>query len=164
MKTELIYVELKSGYSDNGPAWIGYSSYSKSGATIYFNGLAFKSSKGQGIGANYYETTTGNEYWISGVKKNRQDRHWAGSGMILIDKPAIDKYLEIVGLKSLPKNIIPTELEPSKPSPVHHTKENESSTVEKQFVLGRRPIAKTMARFWRMRHNQEDAPDHEPVR
>ncbi len=33
----LRYIELKSGYSDNGPAWIGYVTPSKTGRTIYFN-------------------------------------------------------------------------------------------------------------------------------
>lgn len=123
---ELIYVELKSGYSDNGPAWIGYSSCSKTGTTIYFNGLAFKRLKGSGISGNYYETSTGDEYWISGVKKNRQDRHWAGSGKVLIDKAAIDEYLITVDLKALPKNLSPTELRPSIPRPEHHAEENKS--------------------------------------
>lgn len=37
MKQELKYIELKTSYSDNGPAWIGYVEFSKSGQTIYFN-------------------------------------------------------------------------------------------------------------------------------
>ncbi|HSG31548.1 MAG TPA: hypothetical protein VLB82_08390 [Thermodesulfobacteriota bacterium] len=116
MKQELIYVELKSGHSDNGPAWIGYKGSSKSGATIYFNGMAFKSLKGTGIGANYYECETGDQYWISGVKKNGSDRHWAGNGDILIDKNAVKDYLDIRGLRALPKTLVPIELKPSVPS------------------------------------------------
>ena len=33
----LKYIELKSGYADDGPAWIGNVKESKSGETIYFN-------------------------------------------------------------------------------------------------------------------------------
>ena len=33
------YIELKTGFSDRGPAWIGKVVFSKSGQTIYFNGL-----------------------------------------------------------------------------------------------------------------------------
>lgn len=62
MKSEIIYVELKSGYSDNGPAWIGKGFYSKSGQSIYFNNQLFK--KGSGISGNYYDIETGDEYWI----------------------------------------------------------------------------------------------------
>jgi hypothetical protein len=36
MKT-LRHLELKSGHSDNGPAWIAYVTQSKSGRTLYFN-------------------------------------------------------------------------------------------------------------------------------
>ena len=43
----LRYVELKSGYADNGPAWIGYVTPSKSGRTLYFNGRALRKFKGQ---------------------------------------------------------------------------------------------------------------------
>ena len=31
------YIELKTGYADNGPAWIGNVKESKTGKTIYFN-------------------------------------------------------------------------------------------------------------------------------
>lgn len=64
---DLMYLELKSGYNDNGPAWIGYVNASKSGRTLYWNDHAFQ--KYNGIGANYVDIETGDEYWISGVKK-----------------------------------------------------------------------------------------------
>ena len=38
----LRYVELKSGYSDNGPAWIGYVQMSRTAETVYFNGRALR--------------------------------------------------------------------------------------------------------------------------
>ena len=68
MRTELKYIELKSGFSEKGTAWIGLVSFSKSGKTVYFNGKGFQSLGGTGVeGGNYYEIGTGNEYWISGV-------------------------------------------------------------------------------------------------
>jgi hypothetical protein len=69
MKPEIKYIELKSGFSDNGKAWIALVSFSKSGKTIYFNGKAFQSLDGNGITANYFDIETNEEYWISGVKK-----------------------------------------------------------------------------------------------
>jgi hypothetical protein len=36
MKDRIMYVELKSGFSDDGPAWIGKVKFSKSGQTVYF--------------------------------------------------------------------------------------------------------------------------------
>lgn len=69
-KTRVMYIELKSGYSDNGPARIGRVSFSKTGRTIYYGSKALQSCNGQGISGNYFDVETGEEYWISGVKKN----------------------------------------------------------------------------------------------
>lgn len=103
MKLELVYVELKTRQSDRGPAWIGFAQRSKSGKTIYFNDKAFQSRKRRGIGANYFDLESGDEYWISGVKRDLSDRHWAGSGLIMVDRKALAEYLDTVGLDSLPK-------------------------------------------------------------
>ena len=102
MNTRLMYVELKSGYSDNGPAWIGLVTFSRTKTTIYFNNKAFK--KSPGVSSNFYDIETGDEYWISGIKKNGEDRHWAGSGKILIDKKVVDEYLIITGDEKLDKS------------------------------------------------------------
>ena len=96
------YIELKTDYADNGPAWIGNVKESKTGKTIYFNNHAFQ--KCQGIQGNYYDIETGEEYWISGTKRNGQDRHWAGSGKVIIDRKCIDEYLSIVNWPSLPNS------------------------------------------------------------
>lgn len=95
-----MYIELKSGYSDDGPAWIGKVDFSKSGRTAYFNGQAFKHA-GKG---HYGDFETGDNYWISGVKKNGEDRHRFGKGKIQIDKSVIDDYLNLVDLNELPKS------------------------------------------------------------
>lgn len=79
---DIRYIELKTGYNDNGPAWIGNVKESKSGKTIYFNDHAFQ--KYHGVFSNYIDIETGDEYWISRVKKNGEDRYWAGSGKITI--------------------------------------------------------------------------------
>lgn len=74
MKQELKYAELKSGYNDDGPAWIGYVEFSKSGKTIYFNNQAFG---GNGHGGSY-DIETGDIYWITGIKKDGNNRHVFG--------------------------------------------------------------------------------------
>ena len=101
MKLQLTYIELKSGHSDNGPAWIGIVEFSKTGQTVYFDNKALKRLKIPGSNANHYNIETGDEYWVSGVKKNGSDRHWAGHGKIMIDKNAIDKYLDYISQKEL---------------------------------------------------------------
>ncbi|MBX3424920.1 MAG: hypothetical protein KF688_04500 [Pirellulales bacterium] len=103
-QSRILYVELKSGYGDNGPAWIGRARFSRTGCTVYFHDLVLQSCAGQGIGANYYDVATGDEYWISGPKKNGQDRHWAGGGSVTIDDDVVDEYWrEIRGMKP-PRN------------------------------------------------------------
>lgn len=69
MINNLMYIELKTGYSDDGPAWIGYVRTSKSKKTIYFNDHAFQ--KQNGNYSNYIDIENGDEYWISGLKKER---------------------------------------------------------------------------------------------
>jgi hypothetical protein len=57
--------ELKSGHSDNGPAWIGYATQSKSGRTLYFNGSGLMKLKGQrrgDAGGNYIDMETGESF------------------------------------------------------------------------------------------------------
>jgi len=105
MKT-LRYIELKSGHSDNGPAWIGYVSTSKTGRTVYFNGRGLMKLKGQRrgeSGGNYIDMETGESFWVSGVKKNGEDRHWAGSGKVLVEAAAVSEYLQTIEAKTLDK-------------------------------------------------------------
>jgi len=97
----LRYIELKSGFSDNGPAWIGYVTPSRTGRTIYFNGRALCKAKGGWDGGNHCDMETRQSFWVSGVKKNGADRHWAGSGKILIEAAAVPEYLRTVGAAEL---------------------------------------------------------------
>ena len=85
MQSKIMYVEHKTDQNDKGVAWIGKVEFSKSGQTVYFNNQAFKKLKSGGISGNHYDLETHDEYWISGVKRNGQDRHWAGGGRIKIE-------------------------------------------------------------------------------
>ena len=96
---DIRYIELKSGYNDNGPAWIGSVRTSRSGCTVYFNDHAFR--RYNGIQGNYIDIETHEEYWISGVKKDGSDRHWAGGGKIVIDQKIVNEYLRLTGAAEL---------------------------------------------------------------
>jgi hypothetical protein len=100
-KRRLRYIELKTGYADNGPAWISNVIFSKSGETIYFNGKALKRIHGGGIAGNYYDLESSDEYWVSGVKKDGTNRHWAGSGKIKIDVNAVNDFLQYIGQREV---------------------------------------------------------------
>ena len=92
----LMYIEQKSGFAnDDGPARIGWVTFSKTERTIYHNDRAFQRIKGGGIAGNYVELETGDEYWISGVKATGSNRHIWGSGKVPIDADAIDEYKKI---------------------------------------------------------------------
>ena len=92
MKSRIMYIELKSNQSDMGPARIGRVTFSQTGKTIYYRGKRFRRIKGGGY-SNYYDLdATGDGYWISGCKKNGQDRHWAGSGPVEIDEDVREEY------------------------------------------------------------------------
>ena len=126
MIRDLMYIELKTGYSDDGPAWIGYVKTSKSKKTIYFNGRAFQ--KYIGNTSNYVDIETGEGYWISGLKKAESNRHWAGHGKIMIDRRAVDEYLSIIGESKLPSSIFEiTDIEDNFPIERVSTLLNEKS-------------------------------------
>lgn len=97
----LKYIEQKAGHADNGPAWIARVTLSKSGRTVYFNGMALKRISGGGVAGNHFDVQTGDEYWISGVKKRGVNRHWAGSGAIMIEARAVNEYLLPAGQTTL---------------------------------------------------------------
>lgn len=85
-------MENKSDAGDRGEARIGWVTFSKTGRSIYYRGRQFQRIKGGGVSGNYYDVETGDEYWISGVKKAGTNRHWAGGGEIVIDEDARAEY------------------------------------------------------------------------
>jgi hypothetical protein len=129
MKPEIKYIELKSGFSGNGPAWIGLVEFSKTGATSYFDGKAFR--KYNGISGNHIDIETGDEYWISGIKKDMTDRHWAGGGSIFVEKRILNDYLSLVGKITLDKTKYGiVEVDTSDTAKRIHSIENETLTQE----------------------------------
>ncbi len=90
----IMYVELKSDHSDSGPAWIGRVRFSKTGLTVHYRGLTL--ARQQGVSGNHVDIATGDEYWVSGVKRDGKDRHWAGRGPVHVDPDVLDEYLQMV--------------------------------------------------------------------
>ena len=90
-KTGIMYIECKAG-NLTGPARIGRVTYSKTGATIYYRGKEFRSLKGAGFKANYYNVENGEEYWISGPRKDGCDALYATNVPTGIDDDVSDEY------------------------------------------------------------------------
>lgn len=87
---QIMYVELKSGHADDGPAWIARIRSTKSRRGIYFRDRLLL--RGNGVSGNYFDEETGEQYWVSGVKKNGEDRHPNGSGAVQIDEDVREEY------------------------------------------------------------------------
>lgn len=92
----MMYVELKSGHGDSGPAWIGRARFSKSGLSVFYRGRELRRLKGRGVSGNYVDVETGEEFWVSGVKRSGSNRHWAGSGRVQIDDDVRAEYDALV--------------------------------------------------------------------
>jgi hypothetical protein len=85
-----MYIECKTNRNDRGGARIRRVTLSKTGRTIRYHGLVLQ--RGGGSGGNYQDVNSGLSYWVSGPKKNGQDRHWAGVGPVYIDQDVVDEY------------------------------------------------------------------------
>ena len=142
--SRIMYIEFKGG-NLTGEARIGRVTFSKTKKSIHYNGKTFKSLKGGGFKSNYFDSETGEEYWISGVKKNNQDSHWAGGGDILIDSSAVKLYLKETGFASLPSNLITATLAPSKQLSTHANLEHRSNEERPQEYLNTVPSGRSGA-------------------
>ena len=92
VKTRIMYVENKSE-SLNGPARIGRVVFSKTGRSLTYGGRTFQSLKGAGFKANYFDIESGEEFWISGPRKDGQDRLYGGDTPVVeIDPDVADEY------------------------------------------------------------------------
>src|SRR5689334_12190981 len=89
-----MYIELKThdgGHDDRGPARIGRVGFNRTGKTLLYAGKRFQKG-GTDSCANYHDVATGEGYWISGPKKNGQDRHTYGGGPVEIDEDVREEY------------------------------------------------------------------------
>ena len=100
---------------------------SRSGRTLYFNGLALARASGGYAFGNYVAWPTGDAYWVSGVKKDGSDRHWAGSGPITVEAAAVDEYLRLRRLTKLnPHQYVVSDRISKTDVAKHHDRANET--------------------------------------
>ncbi len=91
MKSRIMYIERKAD-SLTGEARIGRVTFSKSGKTLYYRGQAFQSLNGHGFKANFFDLETGDQYWISGCRKDGTDRLYGERIPIEIDEDVREEY------------------------------------------------------------------------
>jgi hypothetical protein len=97
--SRIMYIEYK-GDGLAGDARIGRVTFSKSGKSIYYRGKSFASLRGDGYKANYFDEATGENYWISGPRRDGGDTLYPG--VVAIDDDVREEYWrDIRGLPDL---------------------------------------------------------------
>src|SRR5229473_7960876 len=91
--TRIMYIEDKSE-GLVGPARIGRVQFSKTRKSVRYNGQTFQTLAGSGFKSNYCDAETGEDYWISGCKKDGSDALYSTmvdrrgcAGGVLADHP-----------------------------------------------------------------------------
>ena len=98
-KSRIMYIENKSdGLS--GEARIGRVTFSKTGATIYYRGRSLATLKGSGFKSNYFDEETGEEFWVSGPRRDGADRLYGEARPVEIDDDVREEYW--VEIRELP--------------------------------------------------------------
>ena len=92
MKTRIMWIENKTaGDGLSGPARIGRVGFSKSGQSVHYAGRLLQRLGGQGgTKANYFDAETGEEFWISGCRKDGMDALYSTD--VEIDEDAREEY------------------------------------------------------------------------
>ncbi len=93
----IMYIENKNNGTD-GDGRIGWVELSKSKNTYKYDGKSLKKVKGYKYNCICEET--GEEYWVSGPKKNGQDKLYGGR--VQIDDDAREEYWVII--RNQPQN------------------------------------------------------------
>ena len=98
MKSRIMYVEYKGGGLE-GPGRIARVTFSKSGRSVYYRDRRLQSLNGAGYKANYFDVETAERYWVSGCKRNGEDRLYGG--VVEIDDDVREEYW--VGIRQKPE-------------------------------------------------------------
>jgi hypothetical protein len=83
-----MYVEYKGNGLD-GPGRIGWVELSKSKRSYHYQGKRLQKTKG-GYKYNCFDAETGEEYWVSGPKRDGTDKLYGG--VVDIDDDAREEY------------------------------------------------------------------------
>jgi len=67
--------------------------FSKTGKSINYGDRTFQSLKGSGFKANYFDVETGEEFWISGPRKDGNDHLYPESSQsVEVDEDVTEEY------------------------------------------------------------------------
>jgi hypothetical protein len=88
-KTRLMYVEHKAD-GLRGEATISRVTFFQTGQTVYYRGRSLRSLDGSGYKATHFDIKTGDQYWISGPRKDGFDPLYPA--VVEIDEDAREEY------------------------------------------------------------------------
>lgn len=102
----IMYIECKGGGFEtskfgyqqlssaglHGSARIGRVTFSRTSATLHYGGRSFQSLKGYGFKTNYYDVDSGEQYWISGPRRDGTDRLYKSDWAVQIDEDVREEY------------------------------------------------------------------------
>src|SRR5579863_5926095 len=101
--TRIMYIENKSAggiaglAGVQGPARIGRVVFSKSRQSVYYRGRVFQRDKG-GYKYNHFDTESGEQYWISGPRRDGADGLY-GPRPTPIDDDVREEYWTLIRKK-----------------------------------------------------------------
>lgn len=97
-RSRIMYI----GYNGNGlegPARIGRVYFSKSGKSIYYKGKCFQTCAGRGYKYTFFNIDSADNYWISGPRKDQNDRLYGGNRCVIIDDDIREEHLNLIRKK-----------------------------------------------------------------
>jgi hypothetical protein len=96
-----MYVQITTGNdTDRGPAWIARVRFSKAWNTAYIHGRTLHRHPGM-VDANFYDVETGEEFWVSGPKRDQTDGRYSNL-LPDVDDDARDDYEAFLNGAPLP--------------------------------------------------------------
>jgi hypothetical protein len=91
-RRRVLYVENKDGDLDGAAARIGWVTFSKSGLSVRYRGRLLQRLGGAGVRGNFVDEATGEEFWVSAIKRDGSNRHRAERGTrVAIDADAAEE-------------------------------------------------------------------------
>lgn len=96
----VMWIEYK-GKDIVGPARIGWVTVTDRGKRVDYRGRSFRTLAGAGFKANFYETETGERYWISGCRKDGRDALYNTD--VEVDDDALQEYW--LNIRKKPENL-----------------------------------------------------------
>ena len=100
MQSKIMYIELKTD-GLRGEGRIGRVRMSKTGNTLYYGERTLEKTKGAPLKANYFDSETLEDFWVSGPRKDGSDSLF--SSVINIDEDVREEYWS--SIRNQPENI-----------------------------------------------------------